>query len=378
MLEKVGLGRPRSTRCRTAALRRRAAARRDRARAGARPAADPRRRADRRARHRHRGDASCACSTTSRPSTGRRPDHHHPRPRPSRPSPRGTTGSTRACCRRRGRLEASARRGRRPVALRAGARPPLRHAVDRRDAGCCRASSGRSSRPGPSCASTAARAAQPDRRRGRGRARSPAVVALGSHRRAVARASRPSSRGGRPASYVRLRPTPDGADRARRRRPSTTRSARRWRATTSPARAANSYTTRSVQLPRRPRRRAGAGRRRPDYGEMHRVAHGRGLAGSSTATTQRLAPAVVVNEALWEHARLAAGRVASDPRCCAGADSVDGVVVGVTAAQYAEDEARAVPPALGRPTTWRRSRQGAVRRDRRSTRCGCRRRSATS
>ena len=78
MLDRVGLG-DRLHSMPDAAVRRRAAARRDRPRARARPAADPRRRADRRARHRDRRQRHGAARRRRR-AVGRRAHHDHPRP----------------------------------------------------------------------------------------------------------------------------------------------------------------------------------------------------------------------------------------------------------------------------------------------------------
>jgi len=93
----------------------------------------------------------------------------------------------------------------------------------------------------------------------------------------------------------------------------------------------NLYTTRSLQLP------VGltdvqAQIVDPDYGEMHRVSV---LDGSwfVDGDEQRMAPALVVNEPLWD--QLGRPPVAGHPTVqLRGGDSVTGVVVGVTAAQY--------------------------------------------
>ncbi|NIJ06247.1 ABC transporter permease [Frigoribacterium faeni] len=93
----------------------------------------------------------------------------------------------------------------------------------------------------------------------------------------------------------------------------------------------NLYTTRSLQLP------VGltdvqAQIVDPDYGEMHRVSV---LDGSwfVDGDEQRMAPALVVNEPLWD--QLGRPPVSGHPTVqLRGGDSVTGVVVGVTAAQY--------------------------------------------
>jgi putative ABC transport system permease protein len=96
----------------------------------------------------------------------------------------------------------------------------------------------------------------------------------------------------------------------------------------------NLSTTRSVQLP------GGltdvqAQIVDPEYGEMRRVAMAEG-SWFVDGDERRMSPAVVVNEALWD--TLGRPPVASHPTLLfRGSDSVTGVVVGVAAAQYAEE-----------------------------------------
>jgi putative ABC transport system permease protein len=96
----------------------------------------------------------------------------------------------------------------------------------------------------------------------------------------------------------------------------------------------NLWTTRSVQLPGG-LTDVSAQVVDPEYGEMHRVSMAEG-SWFVEGDDQRMAPAVVVNEALWD--TLGRPPVASHPTLLlSGTDSVTGVVVGVTAAQYAEE-----------------------------------------
>ncbi|MBD8659868.1 ABC transporter permease [Frigoribacterium sp. CFBP 8754] len=91
------------------------------------------------------------------------------------------------------------------------------------------------------------------------------------------------------------------------------------------------YTTRSVQLPGG-LTDVSAQIVDPEYGEMHRVALAEG-SWFVDGDERRMAPAVVVNEALWE--QLGRPPVSSHPTLqLRGADSATGVVVGVTAALY--------------------------------------------
>ena len=94
------------------------------------------------------------------------------------------------------------------------------------------------------------------------------------------------------------------------------------------------YTTRSVQLPGG-LTDVSAQIVDPQYGEMHRVS----IADGSwfvEEDARRMAPAVVVNEALWE--QLGRPAVSSHPTLLLrGADSVTGVVVGVAAARYPDE-----------------------------------------